>query len=456
MSAQPSPGASSASSANFKPTRRSKVLASIAIIIGLAFFLIPIVISNYTDWLWFRDLEYQGVFLKAIITRVVLFLIFGVLGALITWLAAFAAYRSGPSELESFSTSSPLAELRPSIKKNTRPMLFGLPLLVGLVSGMIAQGNWRTALMFVNGSSFGETDPQFGKDLGFYAFNLPMLTMILSTVSLLLILAFVINGIWHYLLGSITTGNPRLGEKASVAPVARRQLAVIAGLWMLSKAVGYWFDRYSLLNNRHDTFTGGSYTDINAVLPAKIVLLVIAIFVAALFFFTIVMRDLRIPALAVALMVVASLTVGVAWPAILEQFSVAPNRAEKEREYIARNIDATRSAYGIGNDTVTYEENWGATQGGAKAERSIAQDDTTLSNIRLLDPEVLSPTFTQQQQLRNFYGFPDELAIDRYQVDGEMRDFVVAARELNPNTLEGNQKDWINRHTVYTLSLIHI
>ena len=96
MSAQPSPGASSASSANFKPTRRSKVLASIAIIIGLAFFLIPIVISNYTDWLWFRDLEYQGVFLKAIITRVVLFLIFGVLGALITWLAAFAAYRSGP------------------------------------------------------------------------------------------------------------------------------------------------------------------------------------------------------------------------------------------------------------------------------------------------------------------------------------------------------------------------
>lgn len=450
MSAQPSPGASSASSANFKPTRRSKVLASIAIIIGLAFFLIPIVISNYTDWLWFRDLEYQGVFLKAIITRVVLFLIFGVLGALITWLAAFAAYRSGPSELESFSTSSPLAELRPSIKKNTRPMLFGLPLLVGLVSGMIAQGNWRTALMFVNGSSFGETDPQFGKDLGFYAFNLPMLTMILSTVSLLLILAFVINGIWHYLLGSITTGNPRLGEKASVAPVARRQLAVIAGLWMLSKAVGYWFDRYSLLNNRHDTFTGGFYTDINAVLPAKIVLLVIAIFVAALFFFTIVMRDLRIPALAVALMVVASLTVGVAWPAILEQFSVAPNRAEKEREYIARNIDATRSAYGIGNDTVTYEENWGATQGGAKAERSIAQDDTTLSNIRLLDPEVLSPTFTQQQQLRNFYGFPDELAIDRYQVDGEMRDFVVAARELNPNTLEGNQKDWINRHTVYT------
>lgn len=418
--------------------------------LGVAFFLVPIVVGAYTDWQWFRDLEYQGVFFGVIITRVILFLIFGLVAGVIVWLAAFAAYRKGPTSLESLGSASPLAANRPAIRQTVRPMLVWLPILAGIVVGLVAQGNWRRAMLFWNSSSFGVEDPQFGKDLSFYAFNLPMLNLILGMLSFILIIAFFVNGIGHYLLGSITTGNPRVGEKAKVAPAARRQLAIIAGIWMIVKAVGYWFDRYDLLNRQHDTFTGGSYTDINAVLPAKIVLLVVAIFVAALFFLTIVMKDLRIPALAVALMLLTSLVAGVAWPAILEQFSVAPNRAEKEREYIARNIDATRHAYGLGDDNVTYERNWGTKQGGKKAERSIAQDDVTLSNIRLLDPQVLSPTFTQQQQLRNFYGFSDELAVDRYEVDGKMRDFVVAARELNPNTLEGNQQDWINRHTVYT------
>ena len=418
--------------------------------LGVAFFLVPIVVGAYTDWQWFRDLEYQGVFFGVIITRVILFLIFGLVAGVVVWLATFAAYRKGPTSLESLGSASPLAANRPAIRQTVRPMLVWLPILAGVVVGLVAQGNWRRAMLFWNSSSFGVEDPQFGKDLSFYAFNLPMLNLILGMLSFILIIAFFVNGIGHYLLGSITTGNPRVGEKAKVAPAARRQLAIIAGIWMTSKAVGYWFDRYDLLNRQHDTFTGGSYTDINAVLPAKIVLLVVAIFVAALFFLTIVMKDLRLPALAVALMLLTSLVAGVAWPAILEQFSVAPNRAEKEREYIARNIDATRHAYGLEDDNVTYERNWGTKQGGKQAERSIAQDDVTLSNIRLLDPQVLSPTFTQQQQLRNFYGFSDELSVDRYDVDGKMRDFVVAARELNPNTLEGNQQDWINRHTVYT------
>ena len=100
---------------------------------------------------------------------------------------------------------------------------------------------------------------------------------------------------------------------------------------------------------------------------------------------------------------------------------------------------------------MTYDQKWGAAEASdAKDTNSIAKDDETLSNIRLLDPEILNPTFTQQKQLRNFYGFPKELAIDRYQVDGKMRDFVVAARELDPNALTGNQNDWLNRHTVYT------
>lgn len=434
------------------PSRRSKILGIAVAVIAAAIFVIPVAVSTYTDFAWFRSVDYQGVFVNVIVTRVALFAIFGAFGALLSWLAAFLAYRARPDEIDSLGTSSPLAEYRPMIRRNMRPFLLGIPLFVGVITGMIVQSNWRSVLMFLNGSNFGVRDPQFGKDLGFYAFNLPFLQMLVSTFSVLLILAFVINGVGHYLLGSITTGNPRVGEKASISTSARRQLAVIAGVWMLLKAVGYWFDRYGLLTRSHDTFTGASYTDVNAVLPAQIVLLVISLFVAAMFFITIVLRDLRIPALAVALMVGSSLTVGLIWPAMLEQFSVNPNRAEKEREYIARNIEATRYAYGIGDDKVTYDRDWGSSGDAASKEqkKAVADDSATLSNVRLLDPEVLTPTFTQQQQLRNFYGFPDELAIDRYKVDGQMRDFVVAARELNPNTLDGNQKDWINRHTVYT------
>jgi uncharacterized membrane protein (UPF0182 family) len=316
----------------------------------------------------------------------------------------------------------------------------------------------------MSGEDFGVQDPQFNMDLGFYAFTLPLLEFVLGTLSVLLIVAFLVNLLAHYLLGTISTGNPRVGEKASIGSPARKQLAIIAGIWMLLKAVDYWFQRYGLLNKDHDTFTGGSYTDINALLPAKILLLVVAIFVAVMFFSSIVLKDLRVPALAVALMVVANLAIGLGWPAIMEQFSVNPNRAEKEREYIARNIESTRQAYGIETRTdtnredyededgeVVYERDWGGdSSGDASDRRSIADDDATLSNIRLLDPEVLSPTFTQQQQLRNFYGFPDELSVDRYDVDGEMRDFTVAAREIDPNALTGNQTNWINKHTVYT------
>lgn len=428
------------------PSRRSRLIGTIAAIVAALFFIVPVLVGIYTDFAWFRSVDYQGVYYHVYFVRAAMFLVFGLVAALIAWLALFLAYRTRPDEFEQMGSSSPLVELRPMIKRNLRPFLVGVPLFVGVITGLIAQSSWRTVMLFLNGSSFGVEDPQFHKDLGFYAFNLPMVTLLVSTFSMLLIVAFILNGLTHYFLGSITTGNPRVGEKAHVSKAAKRQMAIIAGLWMLLKAGDYWLDRYALMNHQNATFTGAGFTDINAVLPAQIVLLVISLFVAALFFFTTVLKDLRIPALAVALMVGSAVTVGLAWPAALEQFSVNPNRAEKERDYIARNIEATRYAYNLGEDHVTYERNWGAD---APAE-SDEVDENTLSNIRLLDPQVLSPTFTQQQQLKNFYGFSDELAIDRYDVDGEMRDFVVAARELDPNSLDGNQQDWINRHTVYT------
>lgn len=159
------------------------------------------------------------------------------------------------------------------------------------------------------------------------------------------------------------------------------------------------------------------------------------------------LRDLRIPAIGLVLLLLSSLIIGAGWPMIVEQFSVKPNAAQKESEFISRSITATRDAYGLTNETVTYRDYSGNAPTDAK---QVAADRSTTSNIRLLDPNVISPAFTQFQQGKNFYFFPDQLSIDRYEVKGSLRDFVVAARELNPSRLIDNQRDWINRHTVYT------
>ena len=416
-------------------------------IIALILFLVPLLVGLYTEFRWFGEVGYRGVFTNVILARVALFVIFGLLGGAITWAAAFIAWRTRERVSVFADPNSPMAAYQSSIQSSVRSMLVWLPIVVGLISGMIGQGSWRTFLLWINSSSFGSQDPQFGRDLGFYAFALPALSTLVSVLSMLLIVAFLVALVTHYLLGSIRVANQVSGTKGHISKPARVQLAVTAGLWMLVKALDYWLERYTLLYDSNDIFTGASYTDINAQLPARIILVVIAVLVAAAFFVSIIFRDFRIPVLATVLMLFSSLIIGQAWPAMVEQFSVKPNRQARESEYIQRNIEATREAYGLTDATVTYESNWGSE---STNDGEVGRDSATISNIRLLDPEILSPTFTQNQQLRNFYGFPDQLAMDRYTVDGELRDYVVAARELDPNALRENQQDWLNRHTVYT------
>lgn len=158
-------------------------------------------------------------------------------------------------------------------------------------------------------------------------------------------------------------------------------------------------------------------------------------------------RDLRIPAMAAALLVLSAILVGGLWPLLMEQFSVRPNAADVERPYIQRNIEATREAYRIGGDWVQYRSYPGI---GTKQPRDVPVDVTTIAKVRLLDPHILSRTFTQQQQLKNFFSFAEILDIDRYRIDGELQDYIVGVRELSPKSLTGNQTDWINKHTVYT------
>jgi uncharacterized membrane protein (UPF0182 family) len=189
--------------------------------------------------------------------------------------------------------------------------------------------------------------------------------------------------------------------------------------------------------------TGLTYTDVNATLPAKSILAAIAIICSLLFFANIVRKSWLLPAAGTALMVAASVLIAGVYPGAIQQFQVKPSESSKEAPYIQRNIDATRDAYGIaGVEMKDYQATVSTNSG------QLANDAATIANIRLMDPNVLSATFRQLQQIKPYYSFPESLDIDRYTVNGVQRDAVVAVRELN---IEGNpSRNWINDHLVYT------
>ena len=429
-----------------KLTRRSRILIAVALAVVLLLLFGPRMVDVYVDWLWFGELGYRSVFTTQLITRIIIFLVAAVVMGGIVFAALALPYRTRPVFVPTNGPNDPVARYRTAVMTRLRLIGIGVPALVGVVTGFIAQSSWDRIQLFIHGGSFGIADPQFGKDLGFYAFDLPFYRLVLGFLFAATFLAFIANLVGHYLFGGIRLS----GRAGALSRSARIQLITLVGILMLLKAVAYWTDRYTLLSHTRSgkPFTGAGYTDINAVLPAKLILMAIAVICALAVFSAIVLRDLRIPAIGVVLLLLSSLIVGAGWPLVVEQISVKPNAAQKESDYISRSITATREAYGLTGDTVTYRDYSGNAQATAQ---QVAADRATTSNIRLLDPTIVGPAFTQFQQGKNFYNFPDQLAIDRYNgPDGNLRDYVVAARELNPDRLIDNQRDWINRHSVYT------
>jgi uncharacterized membrane protein (UPF0182 family) len=254
-----------------------------------------------------------------------------------------------------------------------------------------------------------------------------------------LVLAALASAFVHYMYGGIRTDVQT--DRTTVA--ARVQISILLGLIVLLKAVAYWFDRYALALQEGRLITGLTFSDVNALLPAKAILSAIAVVCSLLFFANIIRRSWLLPAAGTALLVISSVLIAGVYPAAIQQFQVKPSESSKEAPYIQRNIDATRAAYDLaGVEVIDYNAKISTTSG------QLAKDAATIANIRLMDPNVLTATFNQLQQIKPYYTFPDSLDIDRYTIDGVSRDVVVALRELN---IEGNpSRNWINDHLVYT------
>ena len=422
---------------NFKG-RRSPLTLTIVILVVLSGVLLSLS-GFYADWLWFKSVDFTSVWTTVLTTKIFLFVIAGLLTSSIILLNIIIAYKRRPLYVPLSIEADNLERYRAQIEPIKRWVVLALAVGLFYFAGTSGSAMWESWLLFKNSTSFGVKDPQFNMDISFFAFKLPFYQTMIAWAISTLILSIIAAAVVHYLYGGI-----RLQVQEDRTTVAARvQLSVLLGGVVLMKAVAYWFDRYQLALKEGKLITGLTFTDVNALLPAKAILAAIAVVCALLFFANIIRRSWVLPAAGTALLVVSSVLIAGIYPGAIQQFQVKPSESSKEAPFIQRNIDATRSAYGLDNVEMSDYQATVATNTG-----QLADDAATIANIRLMDPNVLSATFRQLQQIRPYYSFSESLDIDRYTVDGVKRDVVIAVRELN---IEGNpSRNWINDHLVYT------
>lgn len=396
----------------------------------------------WTDVLWFRQLGFLSVFRTELLARAGLFVVGGAVMAGGVLASLVFAYRSRPVYAPVSPEQASLDRYRDSIEPLRRLVVIVVPIALALFAGSAASQEWKTFLLWANRVPFGTKDPQFQLDVGFFVFTLPWLQFVTSFLTAVIVLAGLSALVTHYLYGGLRLqgGTPRM-----TAP-ARIHLGSLAALFLLLRALDSWLGRYTLSAKQSSLITGLTYTDANAVLTARGVLAAVSLIVAVLFVVAAVADGWRmLPLYGVGLLVLTAIVVGQIYPAIVQRFQVTPSAQVLEAPYIERNIKATRDAYGLSDVQVTeYAAKTVATPG------ALRNDAASIPGIRLIDPALVSQTFRQLEQNKQYYNFADALDVDRYSIKGQTRDTVIAVRELNLDQAPAGQRNWYNDHVVYT------
>ena len=427
------------SEAQAKPQRRVSPLSIAFGILAVIVFALVSAAGIYTDWLWFRQLGFEVVFFTQIVGQIVAFLIGFVIMTLLVAIGLMFAWRTRPVYLK-MPDESPFQAYQQLLDGLRRVIMLGLPALLGVFGGLIAAREWQTAALWLNGGLFGVTDPQFGLDIGFFVFDLPFYGFAVSYVSGGIFLAALINAGVHLIYGGIRFS----GREVNVSKPARIQLSILIATYFILQGLSLWLDQYGTATSSGELFTGVTYTDDNAVIPGLQILALISLAVAVAFIVTAVLGQWRISIIATALMVASSLVLGGLYPWIVQTFQVVPNERTLEGPYLQKNIDATRVAYELDKvEVVDYAANVIPEPG------ALRNDARTTSSIRIMDPALVGDAFRQLEQYRQYYSFPNRLHVDRYAVDGETRDTIIAVRELNQAGL-GESQSWYNSSVVYT------
>ena len=439
----------------------------VAIVVAIAFICSIIFgFSTFiTDCMWYAQLGFESVIWIQLAAKIGVWALYALLMAAFGYLSAYIAIKKRPGSEDGVYVKEKgnILDTKKGISSKLAMHVAGVvSLIVGAVFGMQFYNHWVQILLMFNYQSFGIKDPQFGFDNGFYVFVLPGLRLFTRAFIVLLAVSLLFSVITNALMGAVRITLPVGGKGIfNITKSARRQISAWFMLVIIFWSVLQILDVFAIVNLDGSKITGGSYTDMNAGVPSSIAMAVITLIVGIVITawllkshalngnvkigtrFVVAVKAWRTPAIAVASLVVCAMVLSFAWPALLQRFKVAPNAQELEATYIQRNIDATKFAYGLNN---VKKESYNATSEGKSG--ALAKEAESTAQIRLLDPQVTSPTFRQLQQSKQYYTFADTLSVDKYDIDGVSQDTVIAARELD---LAGNDnRNWVNDHTVYT------
>lgn len=416
------------------------------IVVGGLVLLVVAVISFmsvfYINLLWFREVHFSGVFWTTLWTKVVLAAAFGLAFFVVLYVNLLIVQRVAPRYKVLTPEQEIIERYRLAFEPYLKWIIPGLCFLVAASVGVGATKEWRTFLLWHNsgGAAFGAPDPLFHRDPAFYVFDLPFQKFVQGWLFASLVGITFITAAAHYLWGGIRP--QAAGEK--VTPQVKAHLSVLLGLIVLAKAWGFYLGRFDLLTSTFGNVTGAGYTDIHAQLPALNLLMVVAVICAVLFFVNIRFRGWGMPVIGVGLLALVSIVVGGIFPAFVQKVRVDPQELQQEQQYIARNIAATRTAFGLDKIQVSSPD----VQPDLTTQ-AIADNSNTISNIRLWDPSLLKLDYEQLQRIKQYYEFQD-VDVDRYSLDGQQRVVMLSAREISQQGISTTGATWQNTHLVYT------
>ena len=422
-----------------RPPRQNRIgLVAIVVILFFVATSLRGIASFYTDFLWFDELGFASVWRGVLGAKVGLSIVFTVGFFLLLWVNLVIADRVAPKFRPTGPEDEIVARYQEVIGPFAGKVRFAVAALFALIAGTGMSGQWQNWILFRNSVSFGADDPLFGRDISFFVFRLPFLADVVNWLFVALVLSLVMTVVAHYLNGGIRLQAPI----SRTTPQVKAHVSVLLGLLALVKAADYFFRQFELTLSTRGFVEGASYTDVNATLPALRLLTLIMAAAFLLFIINIWRRGWALPVIAILVWGVVAVAAGGIYPAVVQTFQVKPAENSKERLYIQRNIDATRAAMNVGTvETESFEYDANLTGSDLQGEAE------TIRNIRLWDPDTLVDTYRKLQENKSYYQFAD-VDIDRYQVDGAMRQVVLSVRGLDPTQIPGNS--WVNEHLQYT------
>ena len=415
--------------------RRARWLYAVLGLI-LLFFLINFLRSVYTDYLWYDQLGFTDVFIKVLITRLVLFVIGALIFAAAVGVSLYFANRisQGPEEI-----ALPQAT-RDVLRKLIKWGAVAVTAVLSVVFGSIAAGEWEIFLRFGSSVPFGIVDPVYSRDVSFYVFNLPVYEFLQG---------WLLGGTVVVLLATLALYFANFnfrGVGFLITPGVKVQVSIIVAVIFLALALDHWLDRWALVLSDQGVVFGAAYADLNARQPALLILTIIALASSILLLVNAYMQGLRLLVGGVALWIAMAVLLSGGWPNAVQRFTVSPNEFAREKPYIERSIELTRSGFGLTDKDLTVAP--------YPVEPTVTADLIsanleTVDNIRLWDHSPLTSVYRQIQQIRPYYDFNDA-DVDRYVVDGRYRQVMLAAREVATEKLAPESQTWVNEKLRYT------